>query len=74
MMYWTLTNDVMNQLTLSVRVLRFIPLLVELEFLCLLRYRLSQSSQVYYIIGWVRVLRFITLSVEFSGLLRYRLS
>ena len=31
--------------------------------------------QIYYIIGWVRVLRFITFSVgsEFSGLLRYRL-
>ena len=29
----------------------FITLLVELEFSGLLRYRLSQSSQVYYIIG-----------------------
>ena len=46
------------------------------EFSDLLRYRLRQSSQVYYVIGLVRVPRFITLSVEseFSGLLRYWLS
>ena len=42
---------------------------VESEFSGLLRYRLrysiiSQSSQVYYVIGSVRVLRFITLAVE----------
>ena len=65
-----------------VRVLRFITLSVkpwhyQSEFSDLLRYRLSQSSQVYYVIGWVITFyRFITLLVEleFSGLLRYRLS
>ena len=44
----------------------------------LLRYWLSYNIiQIYYVIGWVRVPRFITLSVElqhYTDLLRYWLS
>ena len=65
-----LSYRMIEDITLSVRVLMFITLTVASEFSGLLHYRLryniiSQSSQVYYVIGCVIALfRFITLSVE----------